>query len=42
VAYLLGRQHIPDRRVAEAMADLFGLEISTGAVDPVYAEAAGA
>jgi hypothetical protein len=39
VAYLLGRQHIPDRRVAEAMADLFGLEISTGAVDPVYAEA---
>lgn len=31
VAYLLGRQHIPNRRVAEPMADLFGLEISTGA-----------
>ena len=39
VAYLLGRQHIPNRRVAEAMADLFGLQISTGAVDSVYAEA---
>ena len=39
VAYLLARQHLPTRRVAEAMADLFGLEISTGAVDSVYAEA---
>ncbi len=39
VAYLLGRQQIPNRRVAEAMRDLFGLEISTGAVDSVYAEA---
>lgn len=39
VAYLLGRQHIPNRRVVEAMRDLFGLEISTGAVDSVYAEA---
>ena len=39
MAYLLGRQHIPNRRVAEAMADLFGLEISTGAVDSIYAEA---
>jgi len=39
VAYLLGRQHIPTRRVAEAMADLFGLSISTGAVDSIYAEA---
>jgi transposase len=39
VAYLLGRQHIPNRRVAEAMADLFGMPISTGAVDSVYAEA---
>jgi transposase len=39
VAYLLGRQHIPNRRVAEAMADLFGLEISTGAIDSIYAEA---
>jgi len=40
VAYLLARQHIPNRRVAEAMADLFGVEISTGAVDCIYAEAA--
>ena len=39
VAYLLGRQHIPNRRVAEAMRDLFGLEISSGAIDSVYAEA---
>lgn len=39
VAYLLGRQHIPNRRVAEAMRDLFGLEISSGAVDSIYAEA---
>jgi transposase len=40
VAYLLGRQHIPNRRVAEAMADLFGVPISSGAVDSIYAEAA--
>ncbi|MGH2855147.1 MAG: IS66 family transposase [Solirubrobacteraceae bacterium] len=39
VAYFLGRQHIPNRRVAEAMADLFGLDISSGAVDSIYAEA---
>ncbi len=39
VAYLLGRQHIPNRRVAEAMSELFGLEISTGAVDSIYGEA---
>ncbi|MGH9154719.1 MAG: IS66 family transposase [Acidimicrobiales bacterium] len=39
VAYLLGRQHLPNRRVAEAMADLFGVRISTGAVDAVYSEA---
>lgn len=39
VAYLLGRQHVPNRRVTEAMRDLFGLEISAGAVDSVYAEA---
>lgn len=38
VAYLLGRQHLPTRRVAEAMADLFGLRVSTGAVDSIYAE----
>lgn len=39
VAYLLARQHLPGRRVAEAMADLFGVRISTGAVDSVYSEA---
>jgi transposase len=39
VAYLLGRQHLPTRRVAEAMADLFGLRISTGAVDAIYSDA---
>ena len=39
VAYLLGRQHLPGRRVAEAMADLFGVRISTGAVDSIYSEA---
>lgn len=31
VAYLLARQHIPNRRVAEVMGDLFGVEISSGA-----------
>lgn len=39
VAYLLGRQQIPNRRVVEAMRDLFGLDISSGAVDSVFAEA---
>ena len=39
VAYLLGRQHIPTRRVAETLADLFGLKISTGSVDSIYSEA---
>lgn len=39
VAYLLGRQHLPGRRVAETMADLFGLKISTGAIDAIYSEA---
>lgn len=39
VAYLLGRQHIPNRRVVEAMSDLFGLDISIGAVESIYAEA---
>ena len=39
VAYLLGRQHLPTRRVAEAMADLFGLHISTGGVDAIYSDA---
>jgi transposase len=40
VAYLLGRQHLPGRRVAETMADCFGLTISTGTIDAVYTEAA--
>ena len=39
VAYLLGRQHIPNRRVAETLADLFGLSISTGAIDSIYSDA---
>jgi transposase len=39
VAYLLGRQHIPTRRVAETLADLYGLSISTGAIDSIYSEA---
>jgi len=39
VAYLLTRQHIPNRRVVEAMRELFGPEISIGAVDSVYTEA---
>lgn len=40
VAYLLSRQHIPVGRAAEAMTDLFGLRISTGAVDAIYTDAA--
>jgi transposase len=40
VAYLLARQHIPVERTGEAMADLFGVRISTGAIDAIYAEAA--
>jgi transposase len=39
VAYLLGRQHLPGRRVGEAMADLFGLDISTGTIDSIYSDA---
>ena len=39
VAYLLGRQHLPNRRVAETLADLYGLSISTGAIDSIYSEA---
>ena len=40
VAYLLGRQHLPHRRVAETLADLYGLDISTGTIDSIYTEAA--
>ncbi|MGH9066827.1 MAG: IS66 family transposase [Acidimicrobiales bacterium] len=39
VCYLLCRQHIPIQRCAEAMRDLFGTDISTGAIDAIYAEA---
>jgi transposase len=40
VCYLLARQHIPVERCAEAMADLFGIKISTGTIDAVYTDAA--
>ena len=40
VTYLLARQHIPVERCAEAMRDLFGVHISTGAVDAIYTDAA--
>jgi transposase len=40
VAYLLARQHLPGRRVAETLTDCFGLNISTGTIDAVYSEAA--
>jgi len=39
VVYLLARQHIPVQRTAEAMADLFGVPISTGTVDAIYNDA---
>jgi len=39
VVYLLARQHIPVGRVAEAASDLFGVKISTGAVDAIYSDA---
>jgi len=39
VVYLLARQHVPVQRTAEAMADLFGVKLSTGTVDAVYSEA---
>lgn len=39
VVYLLARQHVPVARAAEAMAELFGVRISTGTVDAIYAEA---
>jgi len=39
VVYLLARQHIPVERAAEAARDLFGVQLSTGTVDAIYAEA---
>ncbi|HXH58469.1 IS66 family transposase [Iamia sp.] len=32
-------QHVPVQRTAEAMADLFGVKLSTGTVDAIYSEA---
>lgn len=40
IVYLLARQHLPGRRVAETMADLFGLNVSTGTIDSIYTQAA--
>ncbi len=37
--YLLARQHLPVERTAEAMADLFGVRLSTGTVDAMYQRA---
>lgn len=39
VVYLLARQHLPVERTAEAMADLFGVRLSTGTVDAMYQRA---
>ena len=39
VVYLLARQHVPVQRTAEAVADLFGVKLSTGTVDSIYSEA---
>ena len=36
--YLLNRQHIPTERTSEAIADLFGAEVSTGFLDSLYSE----
>jgi len=38
--YLLARQHLPFERAAEAMADLFGVKVSTGFLDALYSEGA--
>ena len=40
VVYLLARQHIPVARCAEPMRDLFGVSMSTGTIDSIYADAA--
>jgi hypothetical protein len=37
---LLARQHLPNRRAAETMRDLYGLEIATGTIDVIYSDAA--
>ena len=38
--YLMARQHIPFERAAEALRDLFGVEVSTGFLDFCYSEGA--
>ena len=40
VVYLLARQHIPVARVQETMRDLYGLELSPGAINNFYTDAA--
>jgi transposase len=40
-AYLLGRQHLPVERCAEAMADCFGAPVSTGWLASLLPRAAG-
>jgi transposase len=40
VVYLLARQHIPVARVQETMRDLYGLEVSPGAINNFYSDAA--
>jgi transposase len=38
--YLLARQHLPFERCQEALADLFGVRVSTGFLDSLYSEGA--
>jgi transposase len=38
--YLMARQHVPFERAAEAMRDLFGVEVSTGFLDSLYSQGA--
>jgi transposase len=40
--YLLSRQHLPFERASEAMAELLGVECSTGFLDDLYSEGAEA
>jgi hypothetical protein len=40
VVYLLCRQHIPVGRVQETMRDLYGLDVSPGAINSFYSDAA--
>lgn len=40
VVYLLARQHIPVARVQETMRDLYGLDLSPGAINNFYTDAA--